>query len=56
VNICGKGVQVQGRLIRIARLDGEKYNSPDDPELILDGLRRCGARIDIFTFLRNGIT
>ena len=55
MNICGKGVQIQGRLIRIARLDGEKYNSPDDPELILDGLRRCGARIDIFTFLQKGL-
>jgi hypothetical protein len=55
MNICGKGIQVQGRLIRIARLDGEKYNSPDDPELILDGLRKCGTRIDIFTFLQKGL-
>jgi hypothetical protein len=55
MNICGKGVQVRGRLIRIARLDGEKYNSPDDPEVILDGLRNCGTRIDIFTFLQKGL-
>jgi hypothetical protein len=55
MNICGKGVQVQGRLIRIARLDGEKYNSPDEPELILDGLRKCGTRVDIFTFLQKGL-
>ena len=40
-------------MIRIARLDGEKYNTPDDPELILDGLRKCGTRIDIFTFLQK---
>lgn len=53
MNICGKGVQVQGRMIRIARLDGEKYNTPDDPEVILDGLRKCGTRIDIFTFLQR---
>jgi hypothetical protein len=53
MNICGKGVQVQGRFIRIARLDGEKYNSPDDPELILNGLKTCGIRIDIFTFLQK---
>jgi hypothetical protein len=55
MNVCGKEVQVQGRLIRIARLDGEKYNSPDDPELILDGLRKSGARVDIFTFLQKGL-
>lgn len=54
MNICGKGIQVQGRLIRMARLDGEKYNSPDDPELVLDGLRKCGTRIDVFTFLQKG--
>jgi hypothetical protein len=53
VNVCDKGVQVQGRIIRIARLDGEKYNTPDDPELILDGLKKCGTRIDIFTFLQR---
>jgi hypothetical protein len=53
MNICGKEVQVQGRLIRIARLDGEKYNSPDDPQLIFDGLKKCGTRIDIFTFLQK---
>jgi hypothetical protein len=55
MNICGKGVQVQGRLIRIARLDGEKYNSPDDPEVILEGLKNCGSRIDMFTFLQKGL-
>lgn len=55
MNICDKAIQVHGRLIRIARLDGEKYNSPDDPELIVDGLRKCGSRIDIFTFLQNGL-
>lgn len=53
MNLSGKRIQVQGRLIRIGRIDGEKYNCPHDPESILDGLRRSGTRIDIFTFLQN---
>src|SRR5271163_4774263 len=50
MNVCGKDIRVQGRLIRIAEIDGDKYNFPDDPELILAGLRKCGERIDLFTF------
>lgn len=53
MNICGKGIQAQGRLIRIAKIDGEKYNFPDDPELIINGLKRSGSGIDIFTFLQK---
>jgi hypothetical protein len=53
VKICGKDIKVDGRLIRIARLDGEKFTFPDDPEAVLDGLRKCGTRIDLFTFLQR---
>jgi hypothetical protein len=53
IKICGKDIKVEGRLIRIARLDGEKYTFPDDPEAVLNGLRKCGARIDLFTFLQK---
>lgn len=53
MNVCGKSIRVEGRLIRVARLDGEKYTYPDDPEVMLDGLRKCGMRIDLFTFLQK---
>jgi hypothetical protein len=53
IKICGKDVQVQGRLIRIACLDGEKFTFPDDPEAVLDGLRKSATRIDLFTFLQR---
>jgi hypothetical protein len=53
MNVCGMSIRVEGRLIRIARLDGEKYTFPDDPEAMLDGLRKCGTRIDLFTFLQK---
>ena len=51
--VCGKDIRVSGGLVRIARIDGDKYNCPDDPEALLAGLRKCGSRIDLFTFLQK---
>lgn len=53
MRVCNKDVTVQGRLIRTARLDGEKYTFPDDPEAVVGMLRKCGTRIDVFTFLQK---
>jgi len=53
MNVCGRSIRVEGQLIRVAHLDGEKYTFPDDPEVMLDGLRKCGMRIDLFTFLQK---
>ena len=53
MKICGKDIKVQGRLLRIARLDAEKYLFLDDPEAVLDGLRKSGIRIDLFTFMQR---
>lgn len=52
MKICGKDIKVEGRLIRIARLDGDKYTFPEDPEALVCGLRNCGTRIDLFTFMQ----
>jgi hypothetical protein len=51
--ICGKDIRIEGRFIRIAHIDGDKYTFPDDLESLLDGLRKCGKRIDLFTFLQK---
>lgn len=53
INVCGRDIEILGRFIRIARLDGEKYTFPDDPDAMLEGLRRCGRRVDLFTFLQK---
>jgi len=53
MTICGKPIKVSGRLLRIARLDGDKYEFPDHPEEVLAGLRKSGTRIDLFTFLQG---
>lgn len=51
LTICGKYIKVQGTLIQIARLDADKYEFLDDPQTVIEGLRKCGTRIDLFTFL-----
>lgn len=51
--VCDKEIKIHGRFIRIARIDGDKYNSPTDPGKMLDALRNCGKRIDLFTFLQR---
>ena len=53
MKIDGKDIKIQGRFVRIARLDGDKYTFPDDPELMVNALRNCGSRIDLFTFLQR---
>lgn len=44
---------MRGKLIRIAQLEGDKYEFLDDPEIMLDRLRRLGSRIDLFTFIQK---
>jgi len=53
MNICSREVQVQGRLCRVAQLDGEGDKFLDDPEPVLIELYRSKLRIDLFTFMQK---
>ncbi len=53
MKVCGREIKVHGRLIRIGRLDAEKYHFLDDPEPMLDALRKSKTRVDIFTFMQR---
>jgi hypothetical protein len=53
MQVQGKEIRVEGRLIRTARLDADKYHFLEDPEPVLEGLRNCGSRIDLFTFIEK---
>jgi hypothetical protein len=53
MNVCGQEIVIQGGLVRIARLHADGYEFLDDPEVLLDGLRKCGSRIDLFTFMQK---
>jgi hypothetical protein len=53
LNLNGRELRVEGRLCRVARLDGDDFKFLDDPEPVLAELRRTGLRIDLFTFLQG---
>jgi hypothetical protein len=53
LTIGGKQIRVQGRLLRTARLEADKYQFLDDPEPLLDALRKSGTHIDLFTFMQR---
>lgn len=53
MNVQGRDIRVDGRLVRIARLAAEKYEFLDDPPAALDALRASGERIDLFTFMQS---
>lgn len=53
MEVCGKEIRIDGRLIRIAYLDGEGFQFLEDPEAALEILRKSSARIDLFTFVQR---
>jgi hypothetical protein len=53
MKVCGREIKVHGRLIRVGRLDAEKYHFLDDPQPVLDGIRKSGTRVDLFTFMQR---
>jgi hypothetical protein len=53
INVCGQDVRIDGRMIRIASLDGDMYTFPDDLDALLGALRKSGTRIDLFTFMQR---
>lgn len=53
INICGEQVRIRGRFLRMARLEADKYRFIERPEPFLDELKRCGTRIDLFSFVQR---
>jgi hypothetical protein len=53
VNVQGTEVRLKGQVIRMARLDGDKFRFIEDPEPIIEGLRRARTRVDLFTFMQR---
>lgn len=51
MRVCGKDVHIEGKWVRVARLEAEGYDFLDTPEEALRVVRDAGRRIDIFTFI-----
>jgi hypothetical protein len=52
LQLSGKEIRINGKLIRIAFIDGEGYQFLDDPVAALKSLGN-GPRIDLFTFIQR---
>lgn len=52
MQVCGKDIYIRGKLLRIANVDADGYESLEDPELVMRDLRKCGPRSDVFTFMQ----
>jgi hypothetical protein len=53
INVCGREVRIGGRLLRVGKLEADKFQYLDDPAAMLEGLQKSGTRIDLFTFLQR---
>ena len=53
VNVEKVNIRIDGRVVRIARLERERYEGLANPEAVISGLRHCGRRVDLFTFMQR---
>ena len=53
MEVCGKEIRFRGKLLRVARLEGEGYQFMDDPETALEPLLKIRPRPDLFTFIQR---
>jgi hypothetical protein len=53
IDVNGTKIRVSGSVVRIARLDGEKFLFASEPESIIRALRGAKQRIDLFTFMQK---
>jgi hypothetical protein len=53
IKVDEREIRVTGRLIKAARLEGDKYQFLEKPETMIEGLRKCGNRVDLFTFIQR---
>lgn len=53
MNVCGKDIKIEGRVVRIARLASERFEFLENPEPTLKQLREARNGIDLFTFMQK---
>lgn len=53
MEVCGREIRIEGKLIRIGFIDGEGYQFLEEPEAALRSLQESGTRIDLFTFIQK---
>jgi hypothetical protein len=51
IKVCDREFRVQGRAVRVAAIEGDKYKFLDKPEDLIAELRKSRKRFDILTFM-----
>ena len=51
--INGRQIRIEGRYLRIARLEADGFHFLSDPGALLEILRSCGTNVDLFTFMQK---
>jgi hypothetical protein len=46
-------MRIEGKLLKVARLDAERFLYLDDPEPLIESLRKARSRVDLFTFIQK---
>lgn len=53
VKVCDRDIRVEGHMLRLARPHGDGYRFLEDPAAVVDALRQCGTRVDLFSFAQR---
>ena len=53
INLMGKEIRITGGLLKTAQLEGDGYIFIDEPARMIDAIRKCGSRVDLFTFTQR---
>ena len=53
ITVRGTHIRIRGGPLRIGKLEAEKYQFIYDPPAMIEALKTCGTRIDLFTFLQR---
>ena len=53
MQVCGKDIEVRGRWLRVGSPAGDGYHFLENPEPVLEELRRSGNGVDLFTFMQR---
>lgn len=53
MKVCGHEIRIQGKVIKIARLEADLYHFLDAPQEVLNGLRESKVKPDLFTFMQR---
>ncbi len=53
ITVGDREIRIDGRMLRIGRLEADGYFIVDEPKPLLDALRKSRSRIDLFTFMQR---